>query len=164
MSGARLVLSPQRQYIVIDAEYAEEIRDYVRANPLSPITPELLREEVFRYPLTSTPFALWTAPMDGVFQVEKVRLALGFDGVSRLDLFDVDTGLLLLIRPEALQQLLQKYSFADLVSGEGVHPFNDDYWKVITKNIDSRDAALVFAPGLNSGFDFVGGGQYFIQQ
>lgn len=144
------------KYIFIDALYwmdAIERRHLLRLESFV----DDLRELVFRFPFSDTPFAEFVPESSAFFisQIVKVRSS---DSVAK-DVFSTDTGLILVMREDILPQMLDQFSYDDLLS-DPLDMFDKNYWNRIVDSLPAHSVGLISSPGISSGVDFDGSGRF----
>ncbi len=161
VGGESLKLKPNESFIAIEGLYINNIRSQIdnldERNLLNDI-----RSKVFAFPFTDIPFATFSTK-SGLFDVEWIK-KIDYDHIFnniRSQCFSCDSGLILLLHTEIISIIARRFDFEELVDSES-DPISSKYWDVVTKDINTDSIGLVLAPGVNSGYDFEGGGVYRI--
>jgi hypothetical protein len=106
------------------------------------------------------PFAQYK-PQNTEFSLKQIKKIPSNIEVVQDTYFATDTGLLVVIAAELLIDFIQKFDYYELINSE--HDLlNLLYWEQLVSAYEYKDAALILAPGFNSGFDFEGSGSYKI--
>jgi hypothetical protein len=155
-----ILLNKDSTYYIIDVLYIDDIRlaiesDLVNLDKLD----GYLRQNVFDS--TRFPFAKYKAKFD-IFEIDKIKKE-NYDLVKDDEdsVFVTDTGLIVFIEESNFLRLISIVDYCTLVDSM-LDPINIKYWEEIAGNFEYKDIALVLAPGMNSGKEFVGSGTYRI--
>lgn len=153
-------LSKGRVFYVIDALYLMEIKEKKELlNKGINNFDNVVREQIFKFPMTQTPFAVYEAN-DNTFMIERIKKVKSYRAIDD-SIFSTDTGLILFIRKDVMIDLLQNYDYYDLVdSNDSV--INTTYWNSLTSNFEYDSIALISSPGIGFDIDFTGSGIYQI--
>lgn len=158
LKGEDLLLSAGKYYYLIDALYLGDIQakyEYLRKDRLE----QEIKEKVFPY--TDAPFAKIKLS-DGLFQIESIS-KIDFNDLSSNDknCFSSDTGLILLIEESLFSTVVGICNYDNLVDSK-IEEINSEYWTKITSKLPENTIGLILAPGIDSGYEFEGGGIYRI--
>lgn len=158
IEGEKLILD-KGCYFVIDGLYLNDVRDYIQSKEQkNDLTFDELKSEVFPY--TDTPFAIIEINESSEFDLKRFQKA-EYQSISDCihKYLSTDTGLLLLIKEGILVEFVKLYDFDKLVD---LDPIDTDYWSSIIKDFNDNDIGLIVSPGINSEYEFDGGGLYQI--
>lgn len=161
MKGESLALKPNEVYIAIESLYLDKIKQEIHNLKKDDLLNEI-KNKIFTFPYTDLPFAKFTIG-NNRFAINKIT-KINYDKITDLDkdkCFSTDTGLIILLVPRLIEIFVQNYDYKSLVDSI-IEPINLCYWKRITACIPSNEIGLILAPGINSGFEFEGGGVYKI--
>lgn len=158
LNGKDVFLFPKKYYYVIDALYLNNIKTDFHTLVKNRIEQEI-KEKIFPY--TDAPFAK-VLISNSTFRIDNIKKAK-YEELSseKKNYFVSDTGLILLIEESYLALLLENYNYDDLVDSP-TEDINMIYWRKITSKIPEGDIGLILAPGVDSGYEFEGGGVYKI--
>lgn len=160
LKGEDILLSSGKCYYVFDALYLNDIQaefDHLQKDKLD----QEIVEKVFPY--TDAPFAKIRLSKHR-FQVGYIR-KMNVDELSPDDknCFSSDTGLVLLVEESLFSIIVKSCNYDDLVDSQ-VEEINSEYWRKVTSGFPNDDIGLILAPGVDSGYEFEGGGIYMIDQ
>jgi len=163
LKGEDIILEGGKSYIVIDTLYLTDIRGKSQILDKSNIEQEV-REKVFPFPNTETPFASLSIPesLEKALKFGVNKIKKGEEGENISKSFSSDTGLIAFIEKSLLLDFASALDYNQLVDSlQG--PIDINYWAQIEKKFGSSNCALILAPGINKGFDFDGSGFYKIE-
>lgn len=155
LKGENIELTGKSDYYIIDALYLNDVKenlDYINTRNLE----QELKEKVF--PFTVCPIGrISTSDHSISISIDKIK-QISEAQVSSSS-FTSDSGLILLIRTDVFFKFLAIYNFDTLTEGLN-DPVNIFYWNNVITQFPEKSCALILAPGINSGFEFVGSGLY----
>lgn len=159
IDGESIQLCVDTEYIVIDPlnlnDIKEEMYIFDMENPY-----KVIKERVFPY--TSAPFAEYK-PNLSAFSVDKIKYAdPEEDERYNKNSFACDSGFAIFCNRDLLQKFIVLFDYDELVESEK-EVISHQYWLEITSRFSYSDFALINAPGLHSGYEFVGSGTYTIK-
>lgn len=160
LKGEDIVLNSGKCYYVLDVLYLNDIRaefDNLQKDKLD----QEIMQKVFPY--TDAPFAKIKLA-ENQFQVSCIK-KIGVDKLSsdNRNCFTSDTGLILFVEESLFSIIVKICNYDDLVDSQ-VEEINSECWNKITSEFPDNELGLILAPGVNSGYDFEGGGVYSINQ
>lgn len=159
--GESLQLNEENQYIIIDALYLNEIQDKIENLDKDNLL-EDIRNKVFGFPFTDTPFAELGSNR-GELLIGSIKVIDNEKSIieNKNRCFSTDTGLLIVIWTKIIEEFLSNYDYEQLVDSD-TSPINREYWEKISGKFNSKDLALILTPGMDSGFEFEGSGIYIV--
>jgi hypothetical protein len=165
LNGENISLKTGKSYIVIDGLYINTIKEELNTIEESSLETDI-REKIFSFPKTDTPFAVLNVlkknGIDSItdFSILSIKRANESDEKSKR--FDTDTGLLIFIDRVFFGEFINDFDYYKLVDSS-IDPVNIDYWNQLYEKYGQSSLALVLAPGMGSGYDFVGSGTYKVE-
>jgi hypothetical protein len=168
MDGESLWLASGLGYWLIDALYLTEIVE--EADMLDTHDLGASARRLFEW--NPTPFARFELPpVGGPYELEVADIILGNDASAAYITypqhhFGTDSAVLVVVAEKNIPALIdRRFSYDALTACQpGEQPcydaFSARYWQQITAGIVPLTVGLIYSPGLNSGFDFVGSGFY----
>lgn len=147
-----------RHYIVMDAMYLNEVKEYLEV-----LTDNNLLERLKKiFPYNKIPFAR-ILPSKGILHIEDIK-EVDYDHIIDYEhCFATDSALILLICQDKVISFLSQYNYYDLID-KIYESNNNEVWKNLQLNFLPGEIALVGAPGVNSGCDFIGSGTYMFTE
>lgn len=159
IDGEPIQLCVDTEYIVIDPLYLSDIKEEMSIFDMENAY-EVIKERVFPY--TSEPFAEYK-PNLSTFSVDKIKYAdPEEDERYNKNSFDSDSGLVIFCNKDLLQKFIVLFDYDELVESDK-EIISTQYWRQKTSRFSYSDFALILAPGIDSGYDFVGSGTYTIK-
>lgn len=157
-----VLLNKEKYYYVIDALYLMDIKESLQViNEKRAVNNENLNILVKKvFPYCRIPFALYK-PHKTAFSLEQIKKISNNIEVVQDSYFATDTGLLVAIATDLLVDFSQRFDYYELINSEN-GLLNLVFWEQMVSHYDYKDAALIIAPGFDSGFDFDGSGSYEI--
>ena len=143
-------------YIIIDALYLNDIKEYIENIGTNSIITKI-KSIVFQY--TDTPFAIYPAK-ESLFDISKIK-KVNYSKVDVKDLyfFSTDTALMVFINEALLLQFAESFDYNELLDSAD-DLINFDYWSTIADQYDILDIGLLMSQGVNADTDFDGSGTY----
>ncbi|AFD06142.1 hypothetical protein [Solitalea canadensis] len=157
-NGSSLILDAQKSYYVIDALYLSNINEQISSLNLLDLDNEI-RMKVF--PFTDSPYMKFK-PLRNVLSVIEIRQN-NETIKEKKECFDVDSGMIMLIDDKIFIEIVTKFNFGDLVDSQ-TSLINMVFWKGLTKQFELNQIGIILSPGVDSGYEFVGSGEYKIVQ
>lgn len=157
--GQDLILKSGESFILIDGLYLNSVKRKFDSLKTEDLLNEI-RSKIFSFPYTDIPFASFYMS-DELFSINKI-IKVNYDDIvenEKEKCFSTDTGLLILILSNLIENFIKKYDYEDLV-GSPIQPVNLEYWIDITNEISQNEIGLILSPGMHSGFEFEGSGTY----
>lgn len=147
------------EYIIIDGLYLNDIKIYFESTELGAISIEDFKKKIFPY--NSIPFSIAKFSSDYIFnisQLQKVNYNEISDSYEKY--LSTDTGLLIFINKNILQEFIVDYDFDKLVDYSSL---NYQYWSSLYKKFNNKNIGLILSPGLHSEYEFNGSGVYKVE-
>lgn len=159
LNGEVLNLTDGQTYYIIDALYLNDISKDIEGASKQ-IDDNYIIKEFF--PFTIAPFCKIILDKS-IFKIDRIKKANDEDEqtLGKYKCFSSDTGLILFIKESIFLSVASKFDYEELVD-HPIDPINIEYWKSLTNGLKAEDIGLVLAPGIDSGYDFEGGGFYEI--
>lgn len=158
-SGETIELEINEVYIVIDPLYVENIRRGITFVNSEDIFVDI-RKRIFPY--TDTPFAEFI-PSESDFKIENIKWVDCQNSVKNENsICSVDSGFLIFINKKFFADFTMVFDWGRLIIDE-ISYLSSVYWESISNRYPTKSIALVSAPGIDSGYDFVGSGLYRIE-
>ena len=160
LNGEPIFLQPEIEYFVIDALYLNDVRNAREKLSFDNIDEEI-RQVVFPFPYTDTPFARFK-PKKKEFNINEIKSVTYEEVLADKSLFfSTDTGLILFIAEKIFGDMLKNSDYDyDILVDSSLNPINIDYWDQLVNDYPPLNTALVVSPGINSEVDFKGSGLY----
>lgn len=161
LHGEDIQLQSGKPYFIVDALYLDQIKNELSDNVNLSNLEDEIREKIFPY--TETPFAVFTLEALGGTDISKIEVSniKRTEDVDSLS-FSTDTGLIVILQKSILLEFLKSFNYNELVEGLN-DPVNISYWLELEKKFGEHSCGLILSPGIKSGFDFDGSGQYKIE-
>lgn len=158
LNGQSINLLKGAEYIVIDALYINDIKEEKNRHD-DKLTIDELKPCAF--PHTDIPYGEFTAK-DEIFKVNQIKI-FKFDIGKFLHkgVFTVDSGVIILINKKIFLDVVTKFDYFELVDSE-IDLLNINFWERISLDYPLNYLAIIVAPGISSGFEFVGSGTYSV--
>lgn len=159
-NGSKLHLQPFGRYLVMDAMYFAACKAHIEIIVFADFLDEI-RKKVFVY--TDIPCSYCQLGDDGIFCIEWIKDASDDDvKLAKDQCFCSDCGMLIFVAADLVEEVLSRLDF-DRLTESLVLGINFEYWNSFVATFADKSVALVFAPGMDSGFDFQGSGQYCLE-
>lgn len=143
------------KYIVIDALYLNDIRD----NLLESRNEHIININDIRkvFPYNDTPFAEYIPNNNEINlnQVKAVNCYSPHNTPSEINIFSVDSGIIIFINKKKLIDFASRFSYYELIN-TNVDIVDINYWKNITSGYSYTDIALILSPSIDSEVEFQG--------
>ncbi|WP_139362148.1 hypothetical protein [Hymenobacter sp. CRA2] len=168
MNGEGLQLAPGHVYWLIDALYlAEIVEEAARLD-----RHELVESARRLFEWNPTPFARFELPAaNDLYELRVADIVFGDEmdpayAAQPLHYFSTDAAVLLVIAEMYVPLLIERgFTYEALLecqpSEQPYHEsFSGQYWQQLTTKFAPHTAGLIYCPGMNAGFDFIGSGFY----
>ncbi|GAA3915741.1 hypothetical protein GO495_19120 [Chitinophaga oryziterrae] len=158
-SGEDINLKTGKHFVIIDVLYVEDIRKEMGNLDLSNLYKEI-KDKIF--PFAYAPFSrfLNKKPIFPISAIKDGRDEIGVNKDNPL-FFSSDTGTLIFIAEDYFTDFISICDYDEIIEAV-IPPYKRSFWDSITSRYPAGDIALVASPGLNSGYELVGGGAYKI--
>lgn len=159
-NGTNLELRKGFKYLIIDALYLEEIKENlnIQKNLNFDELKKQIKEKVF--PFNDTPFAEFYMK-ENQFRIETIKKMNNNNKISLEKQFSSDTGLVLLFTVSNFRFVLENFDYEKFTDSQ-LTLVNHNYWSNLIGVLEENTIGTIIAPGVNSGYDFEGGGTYCV--